>query len=310
MSSIVNIVVTIGVAYLLKEFFSAHGDYIIDCSTRLIISKYNSMKSIDYRNVLVYKPSIEQGKFRQLRHSVSGRTIDSLILPAEAHALVNNIEQFFSVPKTSQLFKCPQRYGVMLYGPPGTGKTQFVLALATKLNVPLYSLTLSSVFLGDESIRTKVFSSFTEKSIVFIDDVDAIFQTQMVANGKLQIDTLLSSIDGVYVPSNIVYIIACNDVSKLPVKFTRRFPHVVTFDYPKIADAIKLFKYYFADADENDVLEFTNIFDDISESRSKLGDTDQIKFSDIEGCMKKVLYSQDTNNIKKFLCELRNLGEV
>ena len=297
-SSIMNFTfILAGITLLiLKDIFvpslQDFGRAIVDKSTRYLHQSMNANKNISARNIIVFQPGIEQGKFRQIQHVVPGRTFGSLILSNEAKQTIVDVGNFLTQKQTTAN-GIPNRYGIMLYGPPGTGKTQFVISLATTYNVPLYTLTLSSAFLGDESIRTRVFSSFSEKSIVFIDDVDAIFETKLVASGKLSIDTLLSGIDGVYVPHNIVYIIACNNKNLLPRKLTRRFPHAILFDNPNIDSALDLYTSYYSHCTEENKQDFISYFQKISDSEGPLS------FSDLESIMKRSATSDQFNDILK-----------
>lgn len=120
----------------------------------------------------------------------------------------------------------------------------------TQFTMPIVSLTLSSVFLGDESIRSRIFSYFPRKCIVCIEDADSVFATDLVRNGRLNVDTLLSGIDGPYVPRQIVYVLSCNDKTLLPTKLLRRFPHKLTFNLPIPENAHRILNLHFSNSTE------------------------------------------------------------
>uniref|UniRef100_A0A0E0E8Y3 AAA+ ATPase domain-containing protein n=1 Tax=Oryza meridionalis TaxID=40149 RepID=A0A0E0E8Y3_9ORYZ len=62
--------------------------------------------------------------------------------------------------------------GYLLYGPPGTGKTTMIGAMANFLDYDVYDLDLTSV--KDNAGLRKLFLDTTDKSIIVIEDIDAI----------------------------------------------------------------------------------------------------------------------------------------
>ncbi|EEC69251.1 hypothetical protein OsI_38277 [Oryza sativa Indica Group] len=62
--------------------------------------------------------------------------------------------------------------GYLLYGPPGTGKTTMIGAMANFLDYDVYDLDLTSV--KDNAELRKLFLDTTDKSIIVIEDIDAI----------------------------------------------------------------------------------------------------------------------------------------
>lgn len=295
-----KIILSVVLGYFVKEFFGPTINQIAtgisDECYKYVIRVYNSLKYPKLRNVLVNVPGVEQGKFKMNFKYVPGRDMDSLIIPKEAHELFITLKHFLNDVTNTNFGS--NNYGVLLYGPPGNGKSQYIKALSTELGIPLNALTLSSVFLGDESIRTKVFSSFTEKSIVLIEDADAIFETRIVKDGKLNLDTLLSGIDGPFVTQNIIYILSCNNKDLLPRKLKRRFPHEILFDNPTVDEAELLYQLYFPNATDEDIEDFRSIFAECSE----------ISYSDIEGCYKRVKFSPQNEQQEKFIVELEILS--
>ena len=304
MSILKSLGVIVGIAFLmiLKE---AAGPYLVntghdtvDWIRRNFNSYMNSNKSSTERKVLIYQPIVEQGKFRLVPHAMPGRSSKTLVLPEKFNTLKETLRRVLNAPSNNGI---PNRYGVLLQGPPGTGKTQYVIALATELNIPMVCLTLSSVFLGDESVRARVFSSFPSPCLIFIDDADAIFETKVVRDGKLAIDILLSGIDGPYVPHNIIYVMSCNSVEKLPKKLLRRFQHKLEFELPTAASAASLFKAYFPLVTPGNIANFTTVFQNTNADPHK-ENKPFISFSDLEGCFKQSFdHNSYTDNVSKLL---------
>lgn len=68
----------------------------------------------------------------------------------------------------------PYRRGYLLYGPPGTGKTSFVQVIAAELKLDICYLNLSCGNLDDDAL-TNLLSTAPERSIILMEDIDAIF---------------------------------------------------------------------------------------------------------------------------------------
>jgi len=188
--------------FMIKEIF---GDSISNTGQSIIqyvATKINQDKNVTERYISVYQPIVEEGKFRLIRNSMPGRTLNSMVLSSEAIDTLKIVDQVLNSTSSNNI---PNRYGILLYGPPGNGKSQFVSALATECNVPLTTLTLSTLLLSDSTVISKLFSSFRSKSIILIDDADSVFHPE--TSKHLPLDTLLSGIDGAYVPQNIIYIL-------------------------------------------------------------------------------------------------------
>ena len=280
------------------------GSEIFDKCYRSAASWVNSGRPVDERSILVYQPIVERGKFKVIRHSVPGRTFNSMILPHNSREILDIVSYVMKSHATNSI---PNRYGILLRGPPGNGKSQYVISLATELNVPIYTLTLSSVFLGDESIRARVFSSFPRGSIVLIEDADSIFETKLIANGRLSIDTLLSGIDGSYVPHNIVYILSCNKIEKMPRKLLRRFPHIIDFKLPTTDNSVDfVIKYFSKDYyGEGLTVSQTSKFRSLFENKNKdVNGLQFISFSDLEGCLKRVIHLNRRLRFPRFMKEV------
>ena len=69
----------------------------------------------------------------------------------------------------------PYRRGYLLYGPPGTGKTSFVQAIAGALKLNLCYVNLSNDEIDDDSLN-RLLSEAPERSIILMEDVDAMFK--------------------------------------------------------------------------------------------------------------------------------------
>lgn len=287
-------------AYFMNEFF---GPAIEDCAVetyhylrRYISEKSNMWKDVKNRNVKYYSHFMEKGKLRFKVKTIPGRAFSQMVLPDE----INNITRCITAVIDSER-SFSERYSLLLKGPPGTGKTGFVTALATELNMPVYSLTLSSVFLGEESVKNRIFSSFQDRSIVCIEDADSTFTTDLVQKGRINLDTLLNGIDGPTVSRKLIYIMTCNDHTVLPKKLKRRFNHVIEFGLPTPNDAGKLHDLYFSNYNQRNIDIFIETLNRVN------GDEPFVSFADLEGCYKRILYTPVSEHHSNFIMELAKL---
>uniref|UniRef100_J3LIW4 AAA+ ATPase domain-containing protein n=2 Tax=Oryza brachyantha TaxID=4533 RepID=J3LIW4_ORYBR len=148
---------------------------------QLVLSKY--LPSI----IQQWRVLIAENKKRQLftNHIVNGRptwsnvpynpsaTFDHLAMDhAKKVEIINDLTAFkMGQDYYSKVGKAWKR-GYLLYGPPGTGKSTMIGAMADFLDYDVYDLDLTSIN-GNADLR-KLFLETTDKSIIVIEDIDAI----------------------------------------------------------------------------------------------------------------------------------------
>ena len=92
----------------------------------------------------------------------------------------------------------PYRRGYLLYGPAGNGKTSFTEALAGKLNLKICYMSLTKI--NDDDTLSKMLNSVPARSIILIEDIDAIFVGREAAAGtycRVSFSGFLNALDGV-----------------------------------------------------------------------------------------------------------------
>ena len=105
----------------------------------------------------------------------SARPLDSVVLDTDiAETLVQDIKSFNESGEWYLNKGVPYRRGYLLFGPPGTGKTSFVQAVAGALKLNLCYLNLSSGDIDDDGLN-RLLSEAPERSIILLEDIDALF---------------------------------------------------------------------------------------------------------------------------------------
>lgn len=115
-------------------------------------------RSLEVYALYTYKDGLAWSRGYDSECSKQGRSIESVILPTcvefpqytESEALLEDAKEFLSSETWYAERGIPFRRGYLLHGIPGGGKTSLVIAVASELSLPIYSLSLSSSLLSDE----------------------------------------------------------------------------------------------------------------------------------------------------------------
>ncbi|CAL4904349.1 unnamed protein product [Urochloa decumbens] len=137
--------------------------------------------------------------------------------------------------------------GYLLHGPPGTGKSTMIGAMANFLGYDVYDLDLTSI--KDNAELRKLFLDTTDKSIIVIEDIDAIevelttkrkgkeaaqensdkrtvveVRDKTNDNGKVTLSGLLSFVDGLWSAcgSERIFVFTTNHLDRLDPALIRR----------------------------------------------------------------------------------------
>ena len=131
--------------------------------------------------------------------------------------LTNDAMSFLESGKWYSERGIPYRRGYMLHGPPGSGKTSFCQALAGTLKMDICMLTLASKELSDDKFAQSLREA-PVRSIVILEDVDAVFIERTSAKGNISGVTfsgLLNALDGVASQEGRIFIMTTNHIEKL-----------------------------------------------------------------------------------------------
>lgn len=138
---------------------------------------------------------------------------------------------------------------MLFTGPPGVGKTLGASWLAQKMNLPIFTLDLSSVMsslLGKTGANIKNVFSYAASMpcVLFLDEFDAVAKKRDddrdVGELKRLVNVLLQAIDSW--PSTSLLIAATNHPELLDRAIWRRFDKVVEFDLPNKESVEEYFK--------------------------------------------------------------------
>ncbi len=134
---------------------------------------------------------------------------------------------------------------MIISGFPGTGKTTLVKALASELNLPIYSISLenlSSYGFGE------LLSYLKPNSILLLEDIDRM---QFDDKENISLRQLLNIIDGIETPEDILIFMTANNPEKLDKALIRtgRIDLKIHLDYvdktqiKSLLDLLLLHKY-------------------------------------------------------------------
>ena len=140
----------------------------------------------------------------QDRPTVEHWTWDSLILPANIKAQLQQLQAVIEDPESARRFGVDPPTGLLLAGPPGTGKTTIAKVLAAQAKCSFYPISgadVMSKWVGESERNIRqLFERARENrpSIVFIDELDAVAGRRgTVEVHDSHVNQLLAEIDGV-----------------------------------------------------------------------------------------------------------------
>ena len=150
----------------------------------------------------------------------------------------------------------PHRRGYLLYGPPGCGKTSFCQALAGALQLDLCLLLLSGHKTTDSQLAA-LFRNAPPRSILILEDVDAVFTKREKQNDSLQssitFSGLLNAIDGVLSQEGRLMIMTTNHIENLDPALIRpgRCDVKIMVRNASAQQLVAMFLRFFPGQDEN-----------------------------------------------------------
>lgn len=172
-------------------------------------------------------------------------------------------------------FGVPFPKGVLLAGPPGTGKTALARAVAQEANCGFIEAKGSEfiekyVGVGAQRVRdlfnearTKAEGSPSGKTIIFIDEIDAIGSRSSSDNSETSrtITELLTQMDGFYKDESVIVMAATNAPNLLDPALLRagRFDTIIEVPLPDFQKRKALFVFYCKGKPVDPTISFDNL---------------------------------------------------
>lgn len=189
--------------------------------------------------------------------------------------------------------------GYLLHGPPGTGKSTMIGAMANFLKYDVYDLDLTSI--NDNAELRKLFLDTTDKSIIVIEDIDAI-EVELTTKrkgkeaaegkddkhvvielsgknkdkGKVTLSGLLSFVDGLWSAcgSERIFVFTTNHVDRLDPALIRRgrMDRHIEMSYCRF-EAFKMLAKSYLDITEHSLFgEIEQLLDEIDTTPADVAD--------------------------------------
>ncbi|CAM0151370.1 unnamed protein product [Urochloa decumbens] len=190
--------------------------------------------------------------------------------------------------------------GYLLHGPPGTGKSTMIGAMANLLRYDVYDLDLTSI--KDNAELRKLFLDTTDKSIIVIEDIDAI-EVELTTkrkgkeaaqensnshrvkielpdknedHGKVTLSGLLSFVDGLWSAcgSERIFVFTTNHIDRLDPALIRRgrMDRHIKMSYCKF-EAFKMLAKSYLDITEHSLFsEIGQLLDEINTTPADVAD--------------------------------------
>lgn len=170
------------------------------------------------------------------------RSFESIYLEGDTSETIDEkIDQFFQKESFYKKHGIKYKLGILLHGKPGTGKTSTIIALANKYRKNICYLDLGT--LEKASDVPDAFHRIPNDSFLVIEDIDCFKQaTDRQTDDVFSMSTLLSAMDGIYLPEGTVIFGTTNHPEKLDDALVRsgRFDYKFEFDYASEQTAKKM----------------------------------------------------------------------
>jgi len=222
-------------------------------------------KIVDMAALDVFRRASESGEQLQLRTedllgaieryggedrpTVENWTWESLILPPQIKAQLQQLQHVIEDPESARRFGVEPPTGLLLAGPPGTGKTTIAKVLAAQARSSFYPISgadVTSKWVGESERNIRqLFERARENrpSIIFIDEIDAIAgrRGDLQAHDS-QVNQLLAEIDGVTGQRGVFVVGATNRPDQLDPALLRggRLSRTIVLGLPDEHDRLAL----------------------------------------------------------------------
>lgn len=138
-----------------------------------------------------------RGSWRRIAYKARRPLANIIMEPSVRDSLLEDAREFLKSEDWYAARGLRWNRGYLLHGAPGTGKSSTIQALASELKLDVYIISINSPLMSD-SILTSTMRSIPPKSIVVMEDVDAVFSTQKRELSNVPVAAGRASVMGMY----------------------------------------------------------------------------------------------------------------
>lgn len=168
--------------------------------------------------------------------AIPARSLTSVFHPpALLQDLLDDIQVFLDSKDIYGNLGIPYRRGYLLAGPPGTGKSSLIVAVASRFELPIYSVPLRGTEMTGERLAIMLFNC-RKPALIALEDIDCLnvaTSRESKTNDGLTVADLLNAIDGIGASEDRVLFMTANHPDTLDFALTRagRVDRKFYFDY-------------------------------------------------------------------------------
>ena len=224
--------------------------------TNLTDALIEKAEKVEPDTIKLYRWHIRHQYWRRAA-TITGRTLDSVILPKHTKKkILDDLTEFFS-PETRTFYKShgvPFRRSYLFHGLPGAGKTSLVQGLATKFGRNICFMQPTHPDMTDDDLQSGM-QRCPANSIVVLEDIDALFEKNRDnknSKSALTFTGLLNALDGVGSSTGQIIILTTNFREQLDGALIRngRVDMQVEFNGVDAEQCAGMFKAYYPDNQE------------------------------------------------------------
>ncbi len=156
--------------------------------------------------------------------NVEPRSLESVYMPEGLlHDILGDVRFFLESRQMYRDLGTPYRRGHLFEGPPGTGKTTLILAIASHLDLPVYSISLNQPEMSGDKLNL-LLNSCAKPSIILMEDADCLAVTTTRDSEKddgLTLADVLNALDGLGASENRLICMTTNHPDKLDPALVR-----------------------------------------------------------------------------------------
>lgn len=183
----------------------------------------------------VLKVYFNANGYFESQHVSVVKTLDHIFF-AGKDRLLDDLREFIGKKALYARKGIKYKRAYLFYGPGGTGKTSLGLAIAKHLDYDLYVINLAGIK-SDLDLQNQA-PRIERRAVILLEDIDCVLADREVKGKKLNFSTVLNFLDGLYAPSDCIFVLTTNKPEKLDPALTRkgRIDLALHVDYPHVPE--------------------------------------------------------------------------